>query len=99
VSCIRRAQGYTNSGHGRSDGLAHRDSRGLEVMEAEDIDPEIVWRHPLPVGNGQMPQTLQKKCRAVCVWNWYSVRESSPERRRNLLSWTLTISAFFLWQI
>jgi hypothetical protein len=33
------------------------------------------------------------------VWNWYSVRESSPERRRNLLSWTLTISAFFLWQI
>jgi len=49
VSCIGRAQGFPNSGHGRSDGLAHRDSRGLEVMEAEDIDPEIVWRHPLPV--------------------------------------------------
>ena len=25
-----------------------------------------------------MPQTLQKKCRAVLVWNWYSVRNSSP---------------------
>src|SRR5438094_8086708 len=46
-----------------------------------------------------MPHVLQKKWRAVIVWNRYSVSESSPESRRNRLSCTLTINAFLRRQI
>src|SRR5436305_9148232 len=46
-----------------------------------------------------MPHTLQKKWRAVCVWNRYSVRNSSPASRRNWVSCTFTIKAFLRRQI
>src|SRR5664279_3274275 len=46
-----------------------------------------------------MAQTLQKKCRAVLVWNWYSVSDSWPASSSRLPSYTSTMSAFFRRQI
>ena len=46
-----------------------------------------------------MPQVLQKKWRAVCVWNRYSVSASAPASSSNFDSCTFTISAFLRRQI
>jgi len=49
--------------------------------------------------NGQMPQTLQKQCRAVCVRKRYSVSASAPLGSSKRLSCILTMSAFLRRQI
>jgi hypothetical protein len=46
-----------------------------------------------------MPQVAQKKCRAVIVWNRYSVSAPAPATRRKRASGTLTISALRRRQI
>ncbi len=46
-----------------------------------------------------MPQTRQKKCRAVMVWKRYSVMSSAPESSSKLVSCTFTINAFLARQI
>ena len=80
------------SRHRRADRLAHRDAGRIEVVQARDVDAVVVRRRALAVERIDAAG-LQKKWRAVRVWNWYSVNASAPASSRSLLSCTLTISA------